>query len=67
MINFNEYATAIIAKHGASVHSNDVLDIATRKIVEEFGHDRAFFFMLPINSFNMMKAYRAMGGHCSNW
>lgn len=67
MINFNEYATAIIAKHGTSIHSSDVLDIATCKIVEEFGHERAFFFMLPINSFNMMNAYRAMGGHCSNW
>jgi len=66
MINFNEYATAIIAKHGTSVNSGDVLNIATRKIVEEFGHDRAFFFMLPINSYNMMNAYRAMGGHCPN-
>ena len=67
MINFNEYATAIIAKHGTSVHSSDLLDIATRKIVEEFGTDRRLFFRIPVNSSNMVNAYRAMGGHCSNW
>jgi hypothetical protein len=67
MINFNEYAATIIAKHGNSVNSGDVLDIATRRVIEEFGPRRAFFFMVPINAFNMMNAYRAMGGHCSNW
>ena len=64
MINFNQYATAIIAKHGNSVNSGDVLNLATRKIVEEFGHDRAFFFRVPSNSVDMLNAYRAMGGHC---
>ena len=59
-MDFHKYAAQIIAKHGASLHSNDVLDIATSMIVRERGHDRSMFFFVPANAWGLMNAYRAM-------
>ena len=59
-MNFSEYAARIIAKHGASLHSNDVLDIATSMIVRERGDDHSMFFFVPANAWGMMNAYRTM-------